>query len=437
VLEQEFEHRRWPDSAVALHVETTGGRSERQRILFIGLTRIAGGRIEATWETLGNPQARVPQHVTRRLDLDLEALDSAPLAPEALSDACSAIGDASIVAHGALAQLGPLNYELLWHGLPALRNDVLDVQAVAAGQLPDLTRPALDAIARRLSITRTVRPPHGVSRLVAEVYLALTRVSDQPAFPAMQLDGAAALVDAYAAPPGALAAELPVLPGVYVFRDSGGAPLYVGKATSLRSRVPQHFTGGTRAVRLDDGLLARTALVEHEVTRSESDARQRELALIAELAPPYNTQRAAHRGTPWLVLRDPPFLRAAASAVRLDEHECFGPYATTRAVRETMRTLATVFQLRTCLRRLPATRSKMRVPCLRLALGQCPAPCGDMVTAAQYAQRVALARTFLRAGKAVTLDEIDSARKRSDWEDALLADVRSRLLRVSREHRPV
>ena len=438
MLEQEFEHRRWPECAVALHLETTGGRSERQRIVFIGLTRIAGGRIEETWETVVNPQARVPQHVSRRLDIDPEALDGAPLAPLALEEALSVIGHDSIVAHGALAQLGPLNYELLWHGLPALRGETFDTQILAAGCLPELSRPTLDAIAKRLHVGGTVRPPYGVSRRVAEVYLALQRREESraPVPTVGALADARSLARAYAVPSGALPAELPTLPGVYVFRDAADTPLYVGKATSLRARVPQHFTGGARAARLDDGLLARTVRVEHEITASEPEARRRESALIAELLPPYNTQRSTHPGARWLVLRDPPFIRAAAAREPSELHESFGPYATARAVRETMRTLATVFQLRTCLRRLPAKRAKMRVPCLRLGLGQCPAPCGELVDAARYARRVELARTFLRDGREAALDQIDACRAADERERALLSDVRSRLLRVGREYRP-
>ncbi|HEU5318139.1 MAG TPA: hypothetical protein VFX49_18645, partial [Chloroflexota bacterium] len=71
MLEHGFEP---PESVVAVHVETTGGRSERQRILWIGLTLVAGGRVEQSFETLVNPGARVPRHVAARLALDPEQL---------------------------------------------------------------------------------------------------------------------------------------------------------------------------------------------------------------------------------------------------------------------------------------------------------------------------------------------------------------------------
>ena len=37
------------------------------------------------------------------------------------------------------------------------------------------------------------------------------------------------------------AAQLPDSPGVYIFKDAGGTVIYVGKATSLRSRARSYF----------------------------------------------------------------------------------------------------------------------------------------------------------------------------------------------------
>ena len=43
--------------------------------------------------------------------------------------------------------------------------------------------------------------------------------------------------------------QLPRSPGVYIFLDEGQKPVYVGKATDLRSRVRSYFgTGDARLV---------------------------------------------------------------------------------------------------------------------------------------------------------------------------------------------
>src|SRR4030088_2980587 len=64
--------------------------------------------------------------------------------------------------------------------------------------------------------------------------------------------------------------ELPDEPGVYLFRDSRGKVIYVGKAKSIRKRVASHFTNpSTRAGR---EILEMIDLVEALVFHTESEA---------------------------------------------------------------------------------------------------------------------------------------------------------------------
>src|SRR5262249_56666689 len=54
-----------------------------------------------------------------------------------------------------------------------------------------------------------------------------------------------------------LAEPLPSAPGVYLFRDAQGRPLYVGKSHNIRSRVRSYFTAGeTRSRMAEMGGLA-------------------------------------------------------------------------------------------------------------------------------------------------------------------------------------
>jgi len=84
-------------------------------------------------------------------------------------------------------------------------------------------------------------------------------------------------------------AELPASPGIYFLRDGGGALLYVGKALSLRDRVPQHFRdGGTEEDKRRR--LAATREVHWEETGTELEALLREHRCILALDPRINTQ---------------------------------------------------------------------------------------------------------------------------------------------------
>jgi hypothetical protein len=86
----------------------------------------------------------------------------------------------------------------------------------------------------------------------------------------------------------------------------------------------------------------------------------------------------------------------------------------------------------------------MRIPCERLAQGLCPAPCADLVTPDQYGVLVDFAHLYVSAGKQATLsalqgrlDHLAEAGEAAGWEYGILAECRTRLLRVRREYRPL
>ncbi len=83
--------------------------------------------------------------------------------------------------------------------------------------------------------------------------------------------------------------DLPAAPGCYLMKDKAGAVVYVGKASSLRSRVRSYF-GAPRAderafVALLDELLG---TIEVIVTRSEKEAVLLENELIKKHRPRFN-----------------------------------------------------------------------------------------------------------------------------------------------------
>jgi len=82
--------------------------------------------------------------------------------------------------------------------------------------------------------------------------------------------------------------DAPAAPGIYIFRDATGQPLYVGKAVSLRRRLRAHFAA--RQWRALHPAMARVTAVEWFEVGSEIEALLREATLIRELRPPVNIQ---------------------------------------------------------------------------------------------------------------------------------------------------
>ena len=87
----------------------------------------------------------------------------------------------------------------------------------------------------------------------------------------------------------------------------------------------------------------------------------------------------------------------------------------------------------------------MRVPCLRLGQGLCPAPCAEAVTPEQYGVLVDFAWRYVREGREATLQALDARLERTGRGRAprragrasTLRECRARLRRLRREHRPV
>ena len=168
--------------------------------------------------------------------------------------------------------------------------------------------------------------------------------------------------------------SLPRQPGVYIFRDAAGRPLYVGKSVCLATRARSHFAPS--APRPD--WAEHAAAVDHRVTGSELGALVLENRLIKRLRPPGNIALAP-RERGWIYLRcrleDPfPVLElapepAAGHAVNV------GPVRGRRAAAELIEQLDSLFGLRHCPRRL----ARRPFPSAYGQMGRCLSPClGDL-----------------------------------------------------------
>src|SRR5207253_6867418 len=142
---------------------------------------------------------------------------------------------------------------------------------------------------------------------------------------------------------------LPAKPGVYLFRDSAGNVLYIGKAKSLRPRVRSYFQRGeTRAAiaQLPD----RVADVEVIVTDTEVEALHLEQNLVKRHRPPFNVRLRDDKSCPYIAVTvEDEYPRVMFTRERHRRGVVyFGPYANAKKVRETLDVLNRVFPYRPC-----------------------------------------------------------------------------------------
>ena len=176
--------------------------------------------------------------------------------------------------------------------------------------------------------------------------------------------------------------RFPRQPGVYLMKNAGGKVVYVGKAKNLRSRVRQYFSqGGDPRFHIRLGLPS-VADVDFLVTNTEKEALILENTLIKKHKPRFNINLRDDKNHVHLRL-DPRQSYPRLTVVRRagkDKALYFGPYASSQAVRETLRGLYRVFPIRSCTDSVFNSRTR---PCLYHEIGQCVAPCVEGFTSAE------------------------------------------------------
>jgi excinuclease ABC subunit C len=195
--------------------------------------------------------------------------------------------------------------------------------------------------------------------------------------------------------PREIAALLPDSPGVYIFKDAGGAVIYVGKATSLRSRARSYFLE-SRWTDAKTGSLAREiADLETIVVANPREALALEHGLIKRYRPKFN-----------VLLRDDktyPYIKLTASEkyprvyftrrVKKDGSLYFGPYFPASLARRILHFVHKRFLVPSCT--VDLTRNHPR-PCLQYYIKRCLGPCvAGLTTDERYAEAVRDSRMFL------------------------------------------
>ena len=188
--------------------------------------------------------------------------------------------------------------------------------------------------------------------------------------------------------------SLPSGPGVYLMKDKAGKILYVGKAKNLNHRVRSYFTGSGDSRFIVRFFVSRIEDVECLVTETEKEALILENNLIKKFRPRYNVNLKDDKTFLNLKLDiQNPFPKLTlVRRVRKDGSVYFGPFSSSRAVRETINFIQKHFQLRQCSN--TAFRNRTR-PCLYYQMGQCQGPCGGGVDKEVYRERVKEVILFL------------------------------------------
>src|SRR6059036_1452610 len=220
-------------------------------------------------------------------------------------------------------------------------------------------------------------------------------------------------------------ASIPDAPGAYLFRDSDGRAVYVGKALSLRKRVASYWGRPLHA--RTEAMLEQAETVEWIVATTEVDALMLEYNLIKAHRPRFNVRYRDDKSYPYLALTVGerwPRARVLRGPKRKDVRY-FGPYGHAYATRETLDALTRVFPVRTCSNAFFDQRARAGRPCLYYDIGRCAGPCVPTTTGAteeSYREHVDAMAEFLAGTTRPVLrrleGEMERASNREEFEQA-------------------
>jgi excinuclease ABC subunit C len=194
--------------------------------------------------------------------------------------------------------------------------------------------------------------------------------------------------------------NVPLQPGVYLYKDQDGKVIYVGKAKILRNRMRSYFQSPDGLLPKVRAMMNRVADFDYIVTKSEVEALILENNMIKAYQPRYNIDLRDDKTYPYLKLTADKFPRLCIVREKKDKvSRYYGPYTEVGSLRETVKILLEIFPLRTC-KNLKSNRRA----CLNYDMGKCLAPCNGKVNEEEYRRIVGDLLEFME-GKARTLLE--------------------------------
>ena len=211
--------------------------------------------------------------------------------------------------------------------------------------------------------------------------------------------------------------DIPHSPGCYLYKDSEGTIIYVGKAKDLRKRVSSYFQKKDHDPKTRK-LVETIRSVEYIVTGTNEEAYLLENTLIKHHQPKYNIDLKDAKSYAYIELTREQFPRITIARNTRGSGQFFGPFISAKERDYVLSVVKKTFRLRSC-KNMPKNR-----PCLRYHIGHCSGPCGGHISPDEYAKQCAYAANVLKGNireiKNKLEEEMVTYSKNAEFEAALL-----------------
>jgi excinuclease ABC subunit C len=197
---------------------------------------------------------------------------------------------------------------------------------------------------------------------------------------------------------------IPLLPGIYLFKNSRGTVLYIGKAKSLKKRVSSYFQKQDTDWKVH-ALLQETAAIDYVLTKTETEALLLEADLVKKYQPKYNVLLKSGDPFLYLLITDGPIPTLKIVRIQKEKGRYFGPFIHKQQARKVYEYLITTFRLYLC-------NKSIANGCLEYHIGKCAGSCLTTFDPAEYRMRLELAIDALEQNRKAFLKKIDAEIKK-------------------------
>ena len=138
---------------VVVDIETTGLSKNYHKITEIAAVLMDDGEIKKEFQTLVNPEVRIPSFITRLTGINDEMVKDAPKIDEALPKFLNILKENILVAHNATFDYGFLNQNSLKFCNGEILNQKICTRKLASRLVPDLTSKRLSSLCNHFLIS--------------------------------------------------------------------------------------------------------------------------------------------------------------------------------------------------------------------------------------------------------------------------------------------
>jgi excinuclease ABC subunit C len=190
------------------------------------------------------------------------------------------------------------------------------------------------------------------------------------------------------------ASQLPLGPGVYLYKDEGGQIIYVGKAKSIRNRVRSYFSEDKLADAKTGALVSEARDIDYILVDNEKEALALENNLIKQYKPRFNILLRDDKTYPYVKVTNEQYPRVYVTRrLRKDGAAYYGPFFPANLAYRLVHFIHRSFLVPSCKVDLSRRHPK---PCLQFHIHRCLGPCVEGLTTDEaYAAAIRDVRLFL------------------------------------------